>query len=113
MRYLPWARCWENKAYSQLWAEKECIVEISYATTSDIAAIAAVAVACFPPAEAATEKEFVDRVICFLYSEQRNKTLKAIPINECGCLLKEKLKQKSDAARKSCITFAYCIIHAA
>ena len=70
MRYLPWARCWENKAYSPLWAEKECIVEISYATTSDIAAIAAVEAACFPPAEAATEKEFVDRVICFLYSEQ-------------------------------------------
>ena len=45
-------------------------MEISYATTSDIAAIAAVAVACFPPAEPATEKEFVDRVICFLYSEQ-------------------------------------------
>ena len=45
-------------------------MEISYATTSDIAVIAAVKAACFPPAEAATEKEFVDRVRCFLYSEQ-------------------------------------------
>ena len=35
---------------------------IKYATTEDIAAIAAVEVECFPPAEAATEKEFVDRV---------------------------------------------------
>ena len=37
-------------------------MEISYATTNDIAAIAAVEAACFPPAEAAAEKEFVDRV---------------------------------------------------
>ncbi len=70
MRYLPWARCRENKAYSPLWSEKEYIMEISYATTSDVTVIAAVEAACFPPAEAATEKEFVDRVICFLYSEQ-------------------------------------------
>ena len=35
---------------------------IKYATTEDIAAIAAVEAECFPPAEAATEKEFVDRV---------------------------------------------------
>ena len=37
-------------------------MEISYATTSDIAASAAVEAACFPPEEAATEKEFLDRV---------------------------------------------------
>ena len=35
---------------------------IRYATTEDIAAIAAVEAECFPPAEAATAKEFVDRV---------------------------------------------------
>lgn len=35
---------------------------IKYATTDDIAAIAAVEAECFPPAEAATAKEFVDRV---------------------------------------------------
>ena len=35
---------------------------IKYATTEDIAAIAAVEAECFPPAEAATAKEFVDRV---------------------------------------------------
>ena len=35
---------------------------IKYATKEDIAAIAAVEAECFPPAEAATEKEFVDRV---------------------------------------------------
>ena len=45
-------------------------MEISYATTRNVTVIAAVEAACFPPAEAATEKEFVDRVICFLYSEQ-------------------------------------------
>lgn len=38
------------------------MMKISYATTNDIAALAAVEAACFPPAEAATEKEFVDRV---------------------------------------------------
>lgn len=37
-------------------------MEIRNAATSDIAAIAAVETACFPPAEAATEKEFVDRI---------------------------------------------------
>ena len=41
--------------------EKELMI-IKYATTEDIAAIAAVEAECFPPAEAATEKEFVDRV---------------------------------------------------
>ena len=35
---------------------------IKYATTEDIAAIAAVEADCFPPAEAATEKEFIERV---------------------------------------------------
>lgn len=35
---------------------------IKYATDKDIVAIAAVEAACFPPAEAATEKEFVERV---------------------------------------------------
>ena len=35
---------------------------IKYATEEDIAAIAAVEAECFPPAEAATEKEFIDRV---------------------------------------------------
>lgn len=35
---------------------------IKYATEQDIAAIAAVEAECFPTAEAATEKEFVERV---------------------------------------------------
>lgn len=35
---------------------------IRYATKDDIAAITAVEAACFPPAEAATEEEFVERV---------------------------------------------------
>ena len=35
---------------------------IKYATEEDIAAIAAVEAECFPPEEAATEKEFIDRV---------------------------------------------------
>ena len=35
---------------------------IRYATTDDIAAIAAVEAECFPPAEAATTEEFIERV---------------------------------------------------
>ena len=37
-------------------------MNIQYATTKDIEAIAMVEAECFPPAEAATEKEFVERV---------------------------------------------------
>lgn len=37
-------------------------MNIRYATTKDIPAIAMVETECFPPAEAATEKEFVERV---------------------------------------------------
>lgn len=37
-------------------------MNIKYAAAEDIAAIAAVEAACFPPAEAATEQEFVERV---------------------------------------------------
>ena len=37
-------------------------MNIRYATINDITAIAAVETACFPPAEAATEKEFVERI---------------------------------------------------
>ena len=37
-------------------------MNITYAEAKDIAAIAAVEAACFPPAEAATAKEFIDRV---------------------------------------------------
>ena len=37
-------------------------MEISYATTCNIAAIGAVEVVRFPKDEAATEKEFLDRV---------------------------------------------------
>ena len=37
-------------------------MDIKYAAAEDIAAIAAVEAACFPPAEAATEQEFIDRV---------------------------------------------------
>lgn len=37
-------------------------MNIKYATMEDLAAIAAVEAECFPPAEAATEKEFVDRI---------------------------------------------------
>lgn len=40
----------------------EQLMIIKYATTEDIAAIAAVEAKCFPPAEAATAMEFVDRV---------------------------------------------------
>lgn len=35
---------------------------IKHASQKDIAALTAVETACFPPAEAATEKEFIDRV---------------------------------------------------
>lgn len=35
---------------------------IKYATTEDIAAIVAVEAECFPPAEAATQTDFIDRV---------------------------------------------------
>ncbi len=37
-------------------------MQIKYAEEKDIAAIAAVEAACFPPAEAATEAEFIERV---------------------------------------------------
>ena len=37
-------------------------MKITYAKEKDIAAIAAVEAACFPPAEAATEQEFVERI---------------------------------------------------
>ena len=37
-------------------------MRIKYATMEDLAAVAAVEAKCFPPAEAATEKEFVDRI---------------------------------------------------
>ena len=37
-------------------------MEIKYATIEDIAAISAVEAECFPPAEAATEEEFIERV---------------------------------------------------
>ena len=38
------------------------IMDIKYATTENLAAIAAVEAECFPPAEAATEKEFAERI---------------------------------------------------
>ena len=37
-------------------------MRIKYATMEDLAAVAAVEAKCFPPAEAATEKEFIERV---------------------------------------------------
>ena len=37
-------------------------MKITYAKEKDIAAIAAAEAACFPPAEAATEQEFVERI---------------------------------------------------
>ena len=37
-------------------------MDIRYATIGDIKAITAVETECFPPAEAATEKEFIERV---------------------------------------------------
>ena len=37
-------------------------MNVKYATSEDIAALAAVEAECFPPAEAATEKEFIERV---------------------------------------------------
>lgn len=40
-------------------------MKITYAEEKDIAAIAAAEAACFPPAEAATEQEFVERIKCY------------------------------------------------
>ncbi len=40
-------------------------MKIRYAKMEDIAAIAAAEAECFPPAEAATEKEFIERVRCY------------------------------------------------
>ena len=37
-------------------------MRIKYATMEDLAAVAAVEAKCFPPAEAATEEEFIERV---------------------------------------------------
>ena len=37
-------------------------MNIRYAEMKDIAAIAAIEAECFPPAEAATEKDFIERV---------------------------------------------------
>ena len=37
-------------------------MDIRHATMNDLAAIAAVEAECFPPAEAATEKDFADRI---------------------------------------------------
>lgn len=37
-------------------------MEIRYATLRDVAAVAAVEAACFPPAEAATEAQFAERI---------------------------------------------------
>ena len=37
-------------------------MQIKNATSADVAALAAVEAACFPPAEAATEAEFIERV---------------------------------------------------
>ena len=37
-------------------------MNIKYATTEDITAIAEVEAECFPPAEAATEEEFIERI---------------------------------------------------
>ena len=37
-------------------------MKITYAEEKDIAAIATAEAACFPPAEAATEQEFVERI---------------------------------------------------
>ena len=42
--------------------EKEYRMKITYAEEKDTAAIAAAEAACFPPAEAATEQEFVERI---------------------------------------------------
>ena len=38
-------------------------MEIRYATLRDVAAVAAVEAACFPPAEAATEAQFAERIL--------------------------------------------------
>ena len=40
-------------------------MDIRYATIEDVKAITAVETECFPPAEAATEKEFIERVRCY------------------------------------------------
>ena len=40
-------------------------MKITYAEEKDIAAIAAAETACFPPADAATEQEFVERIMYY------------------------------------------------
>jgi predicted GNAT family N-acyltransferase len=42
--------------------EGNILMNIRYSTSEDVSAIAAVEAECFPPAEAATEKDFVNRV---------------------------------------------------
>lgn len=58
MLYLPFQ---EVDAKRSEFKEKR-IRNIRHATSEDISAIAAVETECFPPAEAATEKDFADRV---------------------------------------------------
>lgn len=41
---------------------KEKNMNIKYATAEDITAVAEVEAECFPPAEAATEEEFMERI---------------------------------------------------
>ena len=43
-------------------SETRIVMTIKYPTKKDIAALAAVEAECFPPAEAATEKDFIERV---------------------------------------------------
>ena len=40
-------------------------MQIRYAEMEDVAVVAVVEAECFPPAEAATEKEFIERVRCY------------------------------------------------
>lgn len=53
-------------------------MNIKYATNEDIAKIAAVEAECFPPAEAATEKEFAGKLICRAIDEARQQGCKGL-----------------------------------
>ena len=53
---------WYSRGVRAYAPQEEQSMVIKHASRKDIAALTAVETACFPPAEAATEKEFIDRV---------------------------------------------------
>ena len=60
---------------------------IKYATEQDITAIAAVQAKCFPPAEPATEKEFIERI-------KRASHVCTIQVTDMGLLIKYENKSE-------------------